>query len=225
MMESREHGLARLVENRVMDRLTAAGERWGVDWLIYNPLKMRMFHRYAVRDAEAVMASIDDVLPGHRRYADVGAGSGAYAAAAGRLGHVMTAYERSRVGRLYARRQGVRCTSFDLREVAQAHDYPTADLAYSFEVAEHLPPDLGDKLVGFLTRTAPLVVFTAASPGQGGTGHINEQPREYWTERFAARGFALDESSALALEQAFLARGVKGSWFPRNIAVYRRADS
>jgi SAM-dependent methyltransferase len=217
----------RTIEAPLMDYLTDLGERHEIDWLIYNPLRMRMFHRYARRDAAGVMAAIDQVLPRRRRYADVGAGSGAFAAEAARRGHEVTAYERSRVGRWIARRQGVDCRRFDLRSIPPGGDGYRADLAYSFEVAEHLGAELGDRLVEFLTLAAPIVVFTAAQPGQGGSGHVNEQPRDYWAQRFAAREFveAAELSSRLSAE--FVQRGVQGTWFARNVAVYcssRRAS-
>ncbi|MBC8063222.1 MAG: class I SAM-dependent methyltransferase [Chlorobia bacterium] len=67
------------------------------------------------------------------------------------------------------------------------------DLAMCIEVAEHLPESRAEGLVDDLTRLAPVVLFSAAIPGQGGTGHINEQPQTYWTEKFAKRGYiALD---------------------------------
>lgn len=65
------------------------------------------------------------------------------------------------------------------------------DLALCIEVAEHLPPDRADYLVSLLASAAPIVFFSAAQPGQGGTLHLNEQPREYWLDKFKARGFAL----------------------------------
>ena len=38
-------------------------------------------------------------------------------------------------------------------------------------------------------RLAPVVMFSAAIPHQGGIGHVNEQWPEYWRERFGQRGF------------------------------------
>jgi SAM-dependent methyltransferase len=208
------------VEEPMRDYLTELGERHRIDWLIYNPLRMRMFHRYAVRDAPGVMAAVDEALPGRRVYADVGAGSGAFAAEAQRRGHDVTAYERSRVGRMLARRQGVRCRAFDLRSEPAGFVPSPVDLVYCFEVAEHLPPYLGDRLVRFLTSVGSVVVFTAAQPGQGGAGHLNEQPREYWAERFAVHQFGERVELSRRLRNAFVERGVEGSWFARNIAVY-----
>lgn len=63
------------------------------------------------------------------------------------------------------------------------------ELATCLEVAEHLPYEVGPSLVENLTRAAPLVLFSAAVPGQGGTGHINEQWPAYWREEFARHGF------------------------------------
>lgn len=64
------------------------------------------------------------------------------------------------------------------------------DLAMSLEVAEHLPPGKAEAFVGELTRLAPIVLFAAAVPGQGGLHHVNEQWPGYWSALFAARGFA-----------------------------------
>jgi SAM-dependent methyltransferase len=63
------------------------------------------------------------------------------------------------------------------------------DLAISLEVAEHLPGTRAGQLVQCLARAAPVVVFSAAIPGQGGTNHINLQWPWYWRDLFAAQGF------------------------------------
>jgi len=63
------------------------------------------------------------------------------------------------------------------------------DLALSLEVAEHLPAASSDRFVDFLTAIAPVVLFSAAVPQQGGTSHVNEQWPEYWIRKFERRGF------------------------------------
>lgn len=63
------------------------------------------------------------------------------------------------------------------------------DLVVSLEVAEHLPQSVARLFVSSLTRHAPVVVFSAAVPGQGGTHHINEQWPEYWAALFEADDF------------------------------------
>lgn len=63
------------------------------------------------------------------------------------------------------------------------------DLVISMEVGEHLPHSSADHFVECLTRLAPLVLFSAAIPGQGGRNHINEQWPDYWENLFIARGY------------------------------------
>ena len=207
-----------------MNTLSDFGEKHGVEWLTYNPLRMRFYHRYAKRDAPAVIAAFEAVVPEARRYADIGAGSGAYAAEAVRRGHPTMACEHSAAGRLIARRQGVRSVGFDLTKSAPASlGQRDVDLTYCLEVAEHLPPSLGDALVDFMaTLRAPTIVFSAAQPGQGGTGHIDEQPPEYWAERFEGRGYGLSRRQTEALRASLRTRGVSGEWLTRNVLVLRR---
>jgi hypothetical protein len=68
------------------------------------------------------------------------------------------------------------------------------DLAISLEVAEHLPRHAADEFVAAIVQFAPIVLFSAAIPGQGGENHVNEEWPEAWVQRFAANGFqAIDE--------------------------------
>jgi SAM-dependent methyltransferase len=64
------------------------------------------------------------------------------------------------------------------------------DLAVCLEVAEHLPASCADTLVDSLIGLAPVVLFSAAIPGQGGLHHLNEQWPDYWIERFRQRRYA-----------------------------------
>jgi SAM-dependent methyltransferase len=63
------------------------------------------------------------------------------------------------------------------------------DLAMSLEVAEHLPSPCAAGFVGELVRLAPVVLFSAAIPGQGGPHHVNEQWPEYWAALFGVHGY------------------------------------
>ena len=73
------------------------------------------------------------------------------------------------------------------------------DLLWCFEVAEHIRPAKADVLLDTIARHSDLVVLSAARPGQGGDGHFNEQPPEYWIERMQRRGYELlrEETEAL----------------------------
>lgn len=63
------------------------------------------------------------------------------------------------------------------------------DLAMSLEVAEHLPPASADSFVESLLQLSDVILFSAAIPFQGGTGHLNEQWTGYWVKRFEQRGY------------------------------------
>lgn len=63
------------------------------------------------------------------------------------------------------------------------------DLLLSLEVAEHLPESAAWTFVTSLVSLAPVVVFSAAIPGQGGTHHVNEQWPAYWAAQFVHHGY------------------------------------
>ena len=206
------------------NRMMTLGERFDIPWLIYNPLLFKRFHELAQRDAPAVMRAFAAVFPDARRYVDVGSGSGAYAAEAMRQGRRVIACEHARAGRRMALRQGVDCREFDLQRTPPADLEGAFDLAYCFEVAEHIPEALGQRLVAFISQLAPQVVFTAAQPQQGGQGHINEQPKEYWIERFANCGLTISPALSLAVAGRFRAEGVIAPWLIDNVIVLERAS-
>lgn len=201
--------------------LMAIGERRDIPWLTYNPAKFLWWHGAELSSAPGVARALDAAFPGAGRIADVGAGTGVFAAALARRGRDVVACEHDAFGRWLARRQRLDVVPFDL-----SHDPPAAlggavDVAFCFEVAEHLPPALGDRLVAFLAALAPAVVFTAAHPGQGGHGHLNEQPREYWLERFADHGMSEDDALTARLS-AELGELRAVPWLGPNVMVLRR---
>ncbi|MBY0472776.1 GtrA family protein [Patescibacteria group bacterium] len=63
------------------------------------------------------------------------------------------------------------------------------DLAISLEVGEHLSDAASRTFVKNLTDAAPVILFSAAIPGQGGVHHINEQWPDYWEARFKEQGY------------------------------------
>lgn len=94
------------------------------------------------------------------------------------------------------------------------------DLACSLEVAEHLPVSAAHVMVENLCRLAPFVIFSAAVPGQGGTGHINEQWPEFWRSRFATSGFDLVD----CFRERFWNDPDVAPWYAQNLFLYVRRD-
>lgn len=96
----------------------------------------------------------------------------------------------------------------------------TFDLATSLEVAEHLPSSRAESFIAELTAAAPVVLFSAAIPQQGGTDHVNEQWQGYWADLFAQRGFtAFDCIRPLTWNNERVER-----WYRQNIIIFCRND-
>ncbi len=155
-----------------------------------------------------------------RRVVDLGCGSGYFLSGFARSGVAVFGLEHSRAGCALTRAAGLPVARFDLR-----HDPLPAEaqgeLCLCFEVAEHVAAGSADRLVDLVTAIAPRVAFTAAPPGQGGVGHVNEQPPEYWIERFAARGQVWLAADTAALREEWRARGVV-SWLVTNLLIFER---
>jgi SAM-dependent methyltransferase len=90
------------------------------------------------------------------------------------------------------------------------------DLALSVEVAEHLPAACAETFVDNLVTLSPVVLFSAAVPGQGGVHHVNEQWPDYWAEIFKKRGYrALDLLRPLIWSDASVAW-----WYRQNLLLF-----
>lgn len=63
------------------------------------------------------------------------------------------------------------------------------DLCLCLEVAEHLQEQYADTLVDTCVNHSDTIFWSAATPGQGGYRHVNEQPHQYWIDKFAAHGY------------------------------------
>lgn len=95
------------------------------------------------------------------------------------------------------------------------------DLSICLEVAEHLDESRADSLVDDLTRIADAVLFSAAIPGQFGTGHVNEQWPEYWGKKFLTNGyFALD-----LIRERFWDRAEVETHYKQNCILYLKKET
>lgn len=113
--------------------------------------------------------------------------------------------------------------AFFIRDLSEPyHPCPTDStvrLVLCLEVGEHLPQERARDLVArccHWTRGGGAVLFSAAVPGQGGHGHVNEQPHAYWRDLFAAEGYSWDESIRAKLPESLAA------YYRNNMAVCRR---
>jgi Methyltransferase domain len=141
---------------------------------------------FAVRSAEAIVPLLKTLLP-IDSVVDFGCGQGAWLSVWRGAGVKVVGVDGPYVDRQHLMIEGDEFRAADLsQEIDLGRRF---DLVQSLEVAEHLPRAKAPDFVDTLTAHGPLVMFSAAVPGQGGEHHINEQPLEYWRELFFSRGY------------------------------------
>ncbi len=95
------------------------------------------------------------------------------------------------------------------------------DLAVSLEVAEHLSESSADAFVASLVDLAPVVLFSAAIPHQGGKSHVNEQWPLYWHAKFAAHDYVAVD----CLREKLWREEQMCVWYAQNAVFYVRRDA
>lgn len=154
----------------------------------------REFYRYisqgAVHSARQMLPLLVSRLPAPpARVLDVGCGAGAWLSVWKEQGAEVTGLDGDYVDR---RELLIDAGEFMPCDISRGFDLQRRfDVVQCLEVAEHLPADTAPILVESLCRHAPAILFSAATPGQGGENHINEQPYAYWRDLFAAQGYAM----------------------------------
>lgn len=95
------------------------------------------------------------------------------------------------------------------------------DLVICLEVAEHLPLNCADTLIDSLVLLGPKVLFSAAIPYQGGTGHLNEQWQDYWISKFRKRGLKVLD----CIRPQIWGNRRISSYYRQNILVFAEEDT
>jgi cyclopropane fatty-acyl-phospholipid synthase-like methyltransferase len=163
-------------------------------------------------------AIVRDLAP--RTALDVGCGSGALLEALRDRAVEVTGLEYSDAGIEHCARRGLPVYKFDIRRSRLPKTWQKFDVVISFEVAEHLAPSLADRYVKLLSRAGDTIVLSAATPGQGGTNHFNEQPHDYWIQKMARRGLEIDLDTSLRWRAEW--QGKTATWYQDNVMVFRR---
>lgn len=136
----------------------------------------------------------------------------------------------------YARARGVDAMGVDLA-VPDADGLVRADLreridlgrqfqwVLCWEVAEHLPELAAGRLVRMLVRHMMpngRILFTAASPGQAGPGHLTLQPPEWWMAQFGVLGLTYADDVTAQVRRAWRLAAPRAPWYGQNLQVYWR---
>ncbi len=157
---------------------------------------------------------------------DVGCGTGLLLTALNKYGVHGSGLEYSEAGINICRQRGLDVIKFDLENDVLPEGI-TSDVAISTEVAEHLPESCADRFVDILCAIANNVVLTAAQPIPFSNiipDHVNEQPKEYWINKFEVRGFGYDEQLSTQWSTNWKASNVV-PWYVENIMVFCKSAS
>jgi hypothetical protein len=202
--------------------ITRFGDRHKLRFLTYNPITWAFFFVSGRRAGAVFAAVIREKFPEVDTALDVGAGTGGYVSNLNNLAIRTIGVEYSAVGRFLGKLQGAHLIPFDCSRPERNPVLGRFDLVFTIEVGEHIPESLSPNFVDFIARHGDFVIFSSAFPGQGGHGHINEKPKEFWQSLFKQSGFDRFSDLEDALSTSLIKHGYRG-WLPKNIMVFRKA--
>jgi SAM-dependent methyltransferase len=183
------------------------------------------FEEWGTRNARFLSAAdkVTEILCAQlkpARIVDVGCGCGVYVDAFRRRGVEVVAID------------GVECPpdlGFPVDLVKRdftrpfENEWGRFDFTLSLEVAEHIPERFADAYLDNLVKLSDVLVLSAAPPNQGGTHHVNEQPKRYWVAKLADRGFRYDRKSTGVFLEACKNDPPAYGWIYQQISIYERA--
>lgn len=180
----------------------------------YQPLETVNGHSYNLF-AQTLM---DEFHP--ETVVDVGCGSGGIALAFLTAGCKETrAFDYSHEAVELARSKGL--PHVQVLDLTKSTAIPAkGDLCLCLEVAEHLPERYAGHLCKLLSRVAPLLVFTAAPPGQGGYFHVNERPQSYWITLMSSVSMKFDADAVARVRNHFKGQMIRD--YEQNLMIFKR---
>jgi hypothetical protein len=172
----------------------------------------------SLKSAKAILPIVFDLLK-PKSVVDFGCGVGTWLATAEQLG----AEHCVGLEGAWVKTQTLEVADLEVRNTdleQQVSLKERFDLAMSLEVAEHLTPQRSDSFVADLCHASDVVLFSAATPGQDGDGHQNEQWPSYWAERFIRLGYIpLDIIRPIARSDQSIE-----VWYRTNVILYARPE-
>lgn len=106
-------------------------------------------------------------------------------------------------------------------------DNKKVELVTSFEVAEHIhttahPTILSTCIQNFAGNEGNYILFSAARPGQGGTGHVFLRDPEYWHHEYEYHGMKYDDNMTMILSHIASVIYTPLTYMYTNLQVYRK---
>jgi hypothetical protein len=171
--------------------------------------------------ASVILSIVKDIIPAFTSMIDLGCGVGTWLNTSLELGvKDIIGVEGNWVNRDLLMIPKDRFIEQDLSKNTQLALNKKYDLAISLEVAEHLPGSSSEAFVRLLTELSDFVMFSAATPFQGGKGHVNEQWPQYWINFFEKEGYtALDIIRKKIWNDTSIPH-----WYRKNILLYVKEE-
>ena len=150
-----------------------------------------------------------------KKFADLGCGNGQYCAIFKSIGwNIVHGYEGTPNIKSLGVYDDIMTIDLSQRRYVDI-DY---DLVLCLEVGEHIPRKHEQIFIENVCEfTSKYLILSWAIPGQGGTGHYNEQPNEYIIEQFVNRGLKLSAAMTHVLRNHSTL-----PWFKNTIMVFKR---
>ncbi len=95
------------------------------------------------------------------------------------------------------------------------------DLVMSLEFAQYLPSEYAETFIDSITKLGSVILFSAAIPSQGGTGHLNEQWPSYWVQHFQRNKYLVID----CLRKEIWNKKNVAPWYAQNILIFVQQDS
>ena len=122
--------------------------------------------------------------------------------------------------KLFVSRKNIVISDFEI-DSSKEYINRKFDLVESLEVAEHLKEENANRYIELLCQLGDLILFSAALPHQTGTNHINEQPPQYWNEKFQAFGF---ECFDILRSEIWDNKNISW-WYRQNILIFAKNEA
>lgn len=157
-----------------------------------------------------------------KRIMDVGCGSAVYVDAFSRRGIEVAALD------------GVPCpeefgfpVDLIVRDLTEPFDneWGRFDLTLCLEVAEHIPEKFSNVFLDNIMKFSDTLILSAAPPNQGGTHHVNEQPKRYWVGKLQQRGFQYNRKATGVFLEACKDDPPAYGWIYQQISIYERGEA
>lgn len=174
-----------------------------------------------VETANAIAKLLFEIFQPHR-LADIGSGPGIYAAAFRNLGVEVLAIDG-----VIPPPQFSACPPDAIRDFRQhfPNIWGQFDAAFCFEVVEHIDEEYSSSFLSSLSGFGDLLIISYAPPHQGGTGHVNEQPKRYWVKKLGELGFTYDRVTTGKILEHFKNNKTPYMWMTENICIFRRGKT